>query len=156
MYSKLRQAGWHGRLFEQELASPAEEGGLWTELFVTLSRSMSSRRSRARSGTESEQPSLPPADPPPPENAERDDKGKQHHDDEPPRRDGGPESNARRETGRGTGEVGREVVTAAVLDALSNPDVICRLLAVVSPGGPSGSGSSMAASDGEWLSQCPY
>ena len=75
--------------------SPAEEGGLWTELFVALSRSMSSHRSRARSGAESEQPFLPPADPPPPENAERDGEGEQHHDHEPPRRDSGPESNAR-------------------------------------------------------------
>ena len=99
--------------------SPAEEGGLWTELFV----------------------------------AERDGKGEQHHDDEPPRRDSGPESNTRRETGRGTDEVSQEVVTAAILDALSNPDIIRRLLAVVSPGGPSDSDSLTAASGGEWLSR---
>ena len=58
------------------------------ELFVAVS--MSLHCSRARSGAETEQPSLPPADPlPPPEDSEREDE--HHHDDEPSRRDGGPE-----------------------------------------------------------------
>ena len=48
------------------------------------------------------------------------------------------------------------MVTAAVLDALSNPDVIHRLLAVVSSGGALGSGLSTAVSNGELLSQWLY
>ena len=47
----------------------------------------------------------------------------------------------------------QELVTAAVLDALSNPDVIRRLVATVSPGTSDGSGvsSSAAAADGKFL-----
>ena len=46
-------------------------------------------------------------------------------------------------------ELSQEAVTAAVLDALSNPDVICRLCAVVSPDGGSSSDSAMVAADGK-------
>ena len=70
---------------------------------------MSSHHSRARTGGDTEQPSLPPADPPPPppEDAERDGRGN-HHVEEP---NDGPEPNA----GRGAGKVNQEAVTAAVL-----------------------------------------
>ncbi len=40
----------------------------------------------------------------------------------------------------------QEAVTTAVLEALANPEVIRRLLTVVSPGGPAVSASSRAAS----------
>ena len=43
----------------------------------------------------------------------------------------------------------QEAVTPAVLEALSNPDVIRRLCAVVSPDGDSSSGSAMVAADGK-------
>ena len=47
----------------------------------------------------------------------------------------------------------RLAVTAAVLNALSNPEVIRRMLTIVSPEGPGGPASSRSASrtDGELL-----
>ena len=103
---------------------------------------MSSRRSRTRGGAETEP--VPPADPPPPEDTERDG---DEQDDEPARRDDGTDPNS--ETGRGAGVASQEAVTAAVLDALSNPDVIRRLRTVISPDGGSSSGSVMVAADGK-------
>ena len=101
---------------------------------------MSSRRSRARTEGDPEQSSLPPSDPPPPppplEDPERDG-GNDHRDDELQRNDG-PES----ATGRSSGDVNQEAVTGAVLEALANPEVVRRLLAVVSPEGPPGAASS--------------
>ena len=117
---------------------------------------MSSRHSQTRTGGDAEQPSLPPADPPPlcpppppPKDAERDGRGN-HHVEEP---NDGPEPNA----GRGAGKVNQEAVTAAVLNTLSNPEVIRRMLAVVSPEGPAGSASLRTASrtDGELIQQGP-
>ena len=108
---------------------------------------MSSRRSRTRTGGDTEQSSLPPADPPPspPEDTERDGGGNPHIE-EP---NGGPEPDG----SRGAGEANQEAVTAAVLNALSNPEVIRRMLTIVSPEGPGGSASSRSASrtDGELL-----
>ena len=43
----------------------------------------------------------------------------------------------------------QEAVTTTVLNALSNPEVVCTLLAVVSPDGGSGSASSTPAADGK-------
>ena len=89
---------------------------------VVASR-MSSRRSRAAHAdrADSEQPSLPPVDPPPTDDTEGD--GQDDIDDSRRGDDvsGGP--GALVEAGRGPG-VSQEFVTAAVLDALSNPDVI--------------------------------
>ena len=115
---------------------------------------MSSRRSRTRTGGDTEQASLPPTDPtppppppPPPEDAEIDGGGNP--------RDGEPNDNPEPDGGRGAGEANQEAVTAAVLNALSNPEVIRRMLAVVSPEGPGGSASSRSASrtDGELVYQ---
>ena len=85
---------------------------------------MSSRHSQARTGGDPEQSSLPPADPPPPppppppEDPERD--GGSDHCDNELLRDDGLESAA----GRGAGDVNQEAVTGAVLEALSNPEVV--------------------------------
>ena len=100
---------------------------------------MSSYRSLTRVGAETEP--VPPADPPPPEDTER---NGYEQDNEPARRDDGTEPNS--ETGRGAGVASQEAITAAVVDALSNPDVIRRLRAVVSP---DGSSSAMVAADGK-------
>ena len=105
---------------------------------------MSSRRHRARTtDTSAEQSSLPPTDPsppPPPEDPEGVD-GDDHRNDGPPRRDDGPSDAA-----RGVAEINQEAVTTAVLEALANPEVIRRLLTVVSPEGSAGSASSRTAS----------
>ena len=98
----------------------------------------------------SEPPPLPLVDPPPTDDTEG---GGQDDVDDSRRGDnvsGGP--GALVEAGRGPG-VSQELVTAAVLDALSNPDVIRRLVAAVSPGTSDGSGasSSAAAADGKFL-----
>ena len=50
--------------------------------------------------------------------------------------------------GAGTG-VSQEAVTTAVLNFLSNPDAIRRLLAVISPDGGLGSASSTPTADGK-------
>ena len=76
---------------------------------------MSSRHSQTRGGAETEP--VPPADPPPPEDTDGD-----KQDDEPARRDNG--TNPTLETGRRAGVASQEAVTTAVLDTLSNPDVI--------------------------------
>ena len=78
-----------------------------------------------------------------------------HYDIDDPRRGDGAlgSSNAHVEASRGPG-VSQELVTAAVLDALSNPDVIRRLVAAVSPGTSeaSGTSSSVAAADDKFFS----
>ena len=103
---------------------------------------MSSHHIWACTGGDTEQPSLPSTDlPPPPEDAERNGGG-DHHVKEPPRNDR-QESSA----GCGANKVNQEAVTAAVLDTLSNPKVIRRMLAVISPEGPTGSASSKTASE---------
>ena len=63
---------------------------------------------------------------------------KNHRNDGNPRRDDGPSDAA-----RGVAEVNQEAVTTA---ALANPEVIRRLLTVVSPEGSAGSASSRTAS----------
>ena len=59
------------------------------------------------------------------------------------------------ETGRGAGVASQEAITAAVVDVLSNPDVICMLCAVVSPNGGSSFSFALVAADGKgkWLSR---
>ena len=109
---------------------------------------MSSRRSRTRTGGDTEQSSLPPTDPPPPlpHDTERDGGGNPHVE-EP---NGGPKPDG----SQGAGEVNQEAATAAVLNALSNVEVmIRRMLTILSLDGPGGSVSSRSASrtDGELL-----
>ena len=104
---------------------------------------MSGRHSRTHGGGETEPVVEPPA---PTENAERDEAGHDENDEPARTGDGGahtPEAGG----GAGTG-VSREAITTAILNALSNPEVVCRLLAVVSPGGSSGSALSTLAADG--------
>ena len=96
---------------------------------------MSGRRSRTCGGGETEPVVELPA---PTENAEREEAGHDEHD-EPARTGAG---------GAGTG-VSQEAVTTAVLNALSNLEVVHRLLGVVSADDVSGSVSSTLAADGK-------
>jgi hypothetical protein len=59
-----------------------------------------------------------------------------------------------RQTARGAAEVNQEAVTTVVLEALANPEVIRRLLTVVSPDGPAVSASSRttSSSSGKFIS----
>ena len=113
---------------------------------------MSSHRSRTHADrADSEEPSLPPVHPPPTD----DEEGEGQDDVDDPRRGDGVlgSPGALVEAGRGPG-VSQELVTAAVLDALSNPDDIGRLVAAVSQGSSEGSGasSSVATADSKFLS----
>ena len=107
---------------------------------------MSGCRSRTRGGGEIEPVVEPPT---PTENAERDEAGHDEHDEPARTGDGGVHTPEAGEGGTGTG-VSQEAVTTAVLSVLSNyPEVVRRLLAVVSSDGGSGSASSTLAADGK-------
>ena len=107
---------------------------------------MSGRRSRTRGGGPETEPAVEP--PAPTENAERDEAGRDEHDEPATTEDGGARTSEAGGGGAGTG-VNQEAVTTAVLNALSNPEVVRTLLAVVSPDGGSGSASSTPAADGK-------
>ena len=95
-------------------------------------------------------PDPPPPPPPPREDTEQPEDANDG-DAEDTKRDNGSDAGGGRDTGRGS-EINQEAITAAVLDAFSNPVVIRRLLAAFQPSGSMGSSSSASASDGKYLS----